>query len=139
MRWEDQELNHATENKFPEVAAAFGSLLGHASRRTAQYLRVDQNKLDVMLKEGTLDGRAAGVRIHPLCLYFRMWCRLGPGGGHPALGVLHSWGRNSTSHYAILYVSPKNDWFDIMIIAAPAPNQAMQPTASPRTASLSDD
>ena len=74
---------------------------------------------------------------HSVCIFV---CGvLGPGGGHPALGVLHSWGRNSTSHYAILYVSPKNDWFDIMIIAAPAPNQAMQPTASPRTASLSDD
>jgi hypothetical protein len=129
MRWEDQELNHATpENRFPEVLFAGLSLLGHASRHQSQYLRVDQPKLDEMVSDGILNQRAAGARIDRLCLHFRLFCRLGPGGDHyAALGITHFW-QDSVSLYAVLYFSPKNDWLDIMVITAPAPNTALEPT-----------
>jgi hypothetical protein len=129
MRWEDQELNHATpENKFPEVLFAGLSLLGHASKHQSQYLRVDQQKLDEMVAAGTLNQRAAGARIDRLCLHFRLFCRLGPGGDHyPALGITHFW-QDSVSLYAVLYFSPQNDWLDIMVIKAPAPNKSPEPT-----------
>jgi hypothetical protein len=129
MRWEEQELNHATpENKFPEVLFAGLSLLGRASKHQNEYLRVDQQKLDAMIAAGALNQRAVGARIDRLCLHFRLFCRLGPGGDHyPTLGVTHFW-QDSVSLYAVLYFSPKNDWLDIMVIKAPAP-KAPEPTA----------
>ena len=124
MRWEDQELNHATpENKFPEVFFAGLSLLGYASDHQGQYVRVDQKRLDQMLQDGDFSKQATGARIDRLCLHFRLFCRLGPGGDqYPTLGVTHFW-QNSVSLYAILYFSPKNDWLDIMAVTAPAPNK----------------
>jgi hypothetical protein len=123
MRWEDQELNHTMpENKFPEVLFAGLNLLGHASKHQSRYIRVDQQELDKMVEIGTLSQKAAGVRIDRLCLHFRLFCRLGPGGDrYPALGVTHFW-QDSVSLYAILYFSPKNDWLDIMVVTAPAPD-----------------
>src|ERR1700761_2822049 len=108
MRWEDQELNHATSgNKFPELPFAGLSLLSHASSHQNQYLRIDQQKLEKMIQAGALGQRTAGVRIDRLCLHFRLFCGLGPGGGpYPALGINHFW-QNSTSLYAIFYFSPK--------------------------------
>ena len=128
MRWEDQELNHETpENKFPEVLFAGLGLLGHASRHQSEYLRVDQEKLDVMVADGTLK-RATGARIDRLCLHFRLFCRLGPGGDHyPTLGITHFW-QDSVSLYSVFYFSPKNEWLEIMVIHAPAPNTSLEPT-----------
>jgi hypothetical protein len=41
MRWEDQELNHATpENKFPEVLFAGLGLLGFAAKQLSSYYRL---------------------------------------------------------------------------------------------------
>ena len=128
MRWEDQELNHSTsEFKFLEVFYAGIGLQGYASKHQGQYLRVDQKKLDEMVADGTLK-RATRARIDRLCLHFRLFCRLGPGGDHyPVFGVTHFW-LDSVSLYTILYFSPKNDWLDIMVITAPAPNTALEPT-----------
>jgi hypothetical protein len=132
MRWEDQELNYATpENKFPEVLFARLNLLVHASQHQGQYLQVDQQKLDKMIEFGTLSKRAAGARIDRLCLQFRLFCLLGPGGdNYPALGVTHFW-QNSVSLYAILYFSQKNDWLNIMFVTAPAPDTV--PKQAPTT------
>jgi hypothetical protein len=125
MRWEDQELNHATpENKFPEVLYAGMSLLGYVSRHQGQYVRFDQKKLDELVQDGTLPKRASGARIDRLCLHFRLFCGLGAGGeSYPPLGVTQFW-QTSESLYAILYFSPKHEWFDMMVIPAPAPNKS---------------
>lgn len=106
MRWEDEELNHATsEHKCPEVLFAGLSLLHRAAQHPGAYLRVDQKNLDEMITAGALSSKAKGARINWLCLHFRLLCRLGPGGDHyPALGVTHFW-QNSASLYAILYLS----------------------------------
>ena len=129
MRWEDQELNHATpENKFPEVLFAGLSLLGHASEHQRQYLRIDQKKLETMVAEGALNERAKGARIDRLCLHFRLFCSLGPGGDHyPTLGVTHFW-QDSVSLYAIFYFSQNNDWLEIMVVSAPAPASIVKTT-----------
>jgi hypothetical protein len=131
MRWEDQELNHATpETKFPEVLFAGVSLVAYASGHQGHYLRVDQNELDRLIQDGMLPKAAIGTRIDRLCLHFRLFCRLGPGGDHyPALGVTHFW-QDLLSLYPILYLSPKNDWLEIMVITAPAPNKSPEPTAT---------
>src|SRR5208283_5016480 len=101
------------ENKYPDVLFAGLALLGYASKHQSQYLRVGQKELDAMVDAGTLDKRATGARIDRLCLHFRLFCRLGPGGDHyPALGITQFW-QDSASLYAILYFSPKNDWLDI--------------------------
>jgi hypothetical protein len=122
MRWEDQEINHATpENKFPEVFFASLDLQGHAAKHQRQYIRVDQKALDEMVSAGILSKRTTGVRIDRLCLFFRVFCRLGPGGDHyPNLGVVHIW-IDGASHYDIIRFSPLNDWLDIMDIEAPPP------------------
>ena len=111
MRWEDQELNYGVpENKFPEVFFAGLWMLGCAAERQTRFLRLDQAKLDGMVQSGALTERAKGIRIDRLCLYYRLACSLGPGGDHyPVLGNTHFW-RDSKSLYAILYISPKNDW-----------------------------
>lgn len=85
-----------------------------------------------MVERGTLNERAAGVRIGRLCLHFRLFCRLGPGGDHyPSLGVTHFW-QDSASLYAVLYFSPRNEWLDVMVVAAPPPNKTPgPPLASP--------
>ena len=94
MRWEDQELNHETpENKFPEVLFAGLSLLGHASEHQRQYLRIDQKKLETMVAEGALNERAKGARIDRLCLHFRLFCSLGPGGDHTQHWVSRIFGK----------------------------------------------
>jgi hypothetical protein len=131
MLWEDQELNHEVpENKFPEVFFAGLFLLGCASRQQTSFLRIDQLVLDAMIERGELPKKSAGVRIDRLCLYYRLSCRLGPGGDHYAvLGTTHFW-QESTSLYAILHISPRNDWFDIMVIAGEAPNHALQAAAA---------
>lgn len=130
MRWEDQELNYAVpESKFPEVFFAGFFLLGHAPNGLGSYLRIDQQTLDGMVQKGELPKKAEGCRIDRLCLHYRLFCRLGPGGDHyPALGTMHFW-QNSESFYAILYISPKNEWLDIMAVAAEAPNHSPEPSA----------
>ena len=122
MQWEDQEINYATpENKFPEVFFSSLELRTHAGKRPGEYIRIDQEALEEMIGAGVLSQRTKGVRIDRLCLFFRLFCRLGPGGGHqPSLGITHYW-VNSNSRYAIFYFSPLNDWFDIMDIEASAP------------------
>jgi hypothetical protein len=124
MRWEDQELNHGVpENKFPEVFFTGLFLLGYASKRKGRFVRIDQQMLDDLVANDELPRKASGCRIDRLCLYYRLSCRLGPGGDHyPVLGTTHFW-ETSKSLYAILYISPKNDWFHIMVIAAEAPNE----------------
>jgi hypothetical protein len=124
MRWEDQELNHAVpENKFPEVFFAGLFLLGCASKQQGSFLHIDQQTLDQMVEKGDLPKKAQGARIDRLCLYYRLSCRLGPGGDHyPVLGTTHFW-QDSKSRYAVLYISPKNDWLDIMVVSGEAPHQ----------------
>ena len=129
MRWEDRELNHdVPENKFPEVCFAGLFLLGCASKQHGSFLRIDQRSLDQMIESGKLPKKTQGSRIDRLCLYYRLACRLGPGGDHyPVLGTTHFW-QDSRSLYAIIYISPQNDWFDIMVVAGEAPNH--EPTAA---------
>lgn len=122
MRWEDLELNYSTpETKFPEILIAGLGLLNHSSKHQSRYLRVDQQNLEEMVKTGILSQRAAGARIDRLCLHFRLFSGLGPGGdNYPALGITHFW-ENSVSLYAIIQFSPKNDWLEMMVISAPPP------------------
>jgi hypothetical protein len=123
MRWEDQELNHATESIFPEVVIACLMLLGPASRQQGRFLRIDQKTLDDMIESGKLSSRARGARINLVCLYYRLMCRLGPGGDHyPTLGTMHFW-QESDSLYGILCLSPMNDWFEVMVVSGEAPNK----------------
>jgi hypothetical protein len=135
MRWEDQELNHGVpENKFPEVFFAGLFLLGCASRQPGTFLRIDQQTLAEMVEKGELPKKAQGARIDRLCLYYRLSCRLGPGGDHyPVLGTTHFW-QDSKSLYAILYISPNNDWVHIMVVGGEAPNQTVQRTGASRSA-----
>ena len=127
MRWEDQELNHdVPENKFPEVFFAGLFLLECASRQQGTFLPIDQLVLEAMVEEGDLPKKAQGARIDRLCLYYRLSCRLGPGGDHyPVLGTTHFW-EDSKSLYAIIFISPNNDWFKIMVVGGEAPNQTVQ-------------
>lgn len=129
MRWEDQELNHnVPENKFPEVFFAGLFLFGSAAKHEGSFLEINQQKLDDMIAAGELPKKAMGARIDRLCLYFRLSCRLGPGGDHyPVLGATHFW-EDSKSLYAILYISPKNDWFNIMVVPGEAPNTSLHST-----------
>jgi hypothetical protein len=125
MRWEDQELNHAVpDNRFPEILAAWLSLFLHAEKSQGQYVRINQSKLDELIRTGECP-QAFGARIDRLCLYARLTCGLGPGGDHsPALGITNFFknsGGDSGSLYAVLYLSPNNDWLKMMIIAAPPP------------------
>lgn len=131
MRWEDQELNHQVpENRFPEVFFAGLFLLGCTSNRQGSFLRIDQQVLDEMIKKGDLPQKAKGARIDRLCLYYRLSSHLGPGGDHyPVLGTSHFW-QDSKSLYAILYISPKNEWFDIMVVPGEAPNHAPPATGA---------
>ena len=135
MRWEDQELNHEVpESEFPEVLFAGLFLLGCASMQLGRYLRIDQQTLDEMVEKGDLPKKAEGSRIDRLCLYYRLSCRLGPGGDHyPVLGTTHFW-EDSKSLYAIFYISPKNDWFHIMVVGGEAPNQTVKRTGASRSA-----
>jgi hypothetical protein len=121
MRWEDQELNHSTpETKFPEVFFAGLELPGIAEKKPNEYLEINQGKLDAMIASGELNKRTMGVKIDRLCLHFRLFCSLGPGGDHyPTLGVMHFWS-NSVSKYAVFSFSPRNDWLKIMVVTAPA-------------------
>ncbi len=122
MLWEDQELNHATpETKFPEVFFTSLELPSLAERKSGDYLLVDQEKLDAMIKTGELGSRTKGVRIKRLCMFFRLFCSLGPGEEHyPTLGVMHFWS-NSVSKYAIFCFSPNNDWLKVLVVTASAP------------------
>jgi len=122
MRWEDQELNHATaETKFPEVFFTSLELPGLAEKTPGEYMVINQSRLDVMIQSGELSKRTCGVKIDRLCLFFRLFCRLGPGGdNYPTFGVMHFWS-NSISKYTIFYFSPKNDEFKMMVISASAP------------------
>jgi len=129
MQWSDQEINHGTaETKFPEVLLASFELRGEAFKKRGQYLRVDQEVLDEMLVFGELSKHSRGVRIDRLCLLFRVYSGLSPGGeGYPVLGVSHYWQCESRSEsaskslYAILYISPENDWLKIMVVEGPSP------------------
>ena len=123
MRWEDQELNREVpENKFPEVFFAGLFLPGCASKQQGSFLHIDQHVLDQMVENGDLPKKARGARIDRLCLYYRLSCRLGPGGDpYPVLGATHFWA-DSKNFYTILYISSKNDWVDIMIVSGEAPD-----------------
>ena len=118
LHWEDQELNHATpETKFPEVFFAGLSLPMFAAKQRGKYFYFDQTKLNEMLESGLLTERALGVRIDQLCLHYRLFCRLNPGGdAYPTFGVMHFW-KDSESLYSIFYFAPKNDWFKIMVVS----------------------
>jgi hypothetical protein len=122
LRWEDQELNHATpENKFPEVFYAGHFLPMLAAKQQGKFLQIDQAALERMVASGTLNERARGVRIDRLCLHCRLFCRLGPGGGsYPEIGAMHFW-RDSESLYIILHISPANDWVGIMVVSGECP------------------
>jgi hypothetical protein len=128
MRWEDQEINHKTCDDFPEVICAFLSLVGRAERVRSYFVHIDQPRLDDMIGDGRLIKQARGARIDRLCLYCRLMCRLGPGGDdYSALGAFPYWS-DSESLYGIVYISPKNDWFDIMVVVGEAP---IQPSNAP--------
>lgn len=144
MRWEGQELNHGTpEGKFPEVLWAHFSLLSLAESRAAtvlnrprSFLKVDQATLDRMQLSGELSVKAKGVRIDRLCLRFRLACRLNPGGGRNSdLGVMQYWSqkpnrRTAQSYYAVVEISPLNDWLNIFVVAADVPRDTPSPVAS---------
>ena len=124
MLWEDQELNHKVgETRFPEVYISGKFLLSCAAKEHGQFLRLDQLKLDDMVRAGNLPERSKGMRIDRLCLYYRVFYSLGPGGDHyPVLGAMHFWGA-SRSRYALVQISPQNDWLDIMVLnGEPPPN-----------------
>lgn len=90
-------------------------------KREGQYIRIDQEALHEFVETGALSERTKGVRIDRLCLFFRMFCNLGPGGGnYPTMGITHYW-VNDSSHYIIFCFSPLNDWFDMMDTEAPVP------------------
>lgn len=127
MRWEDQELNHENvETKFPEVLYASLSLPCRAAQNRGTFMPLDQSGLDAMVESGKLSPKARGVRIGRLCLYYRLFCRLGPGGGpYPELGVMHFWYAGE-SLYAIFYISPKNDWLSVMVVAGGEPDSPPQ-------------
>ncbi len=129
MRWEDQELNYGTaENKFPEVLYASLSLPCRAAKNRGSFLHVDQSGLDSMVESGALNAKARGTRIDRLCLHYRLFCRLGPGGNqYPDLGVMHFW-YGGESLYAIFHLPPKNDWLSVMVVAGEAPNPPLQRT-----------
>ena len=131
MRWEDQELNHEVpENKFPEVMYAGLFLMAYTARHQGRFLHIDQQALDQLIQKGDLPSKAQGARIDRLCLYFRLACRLGPGGDpYAVLGTTHFW-QASRSVYAILYISPQNAWFQIMVLEGAAPNQPLRATAA---------
>ena len=124
MRWEDQELNHATSANQASRGVCRWTFLDRIHfKESGQYIQITQNKLDEMIRDGTLNKKTAGARMSPdFILHSRLCCRLGPGGGHyPTLGITHFW-QDSVSCYAILYFSPKNDWLKIMAITAPPPS-----------------
>ena len=119
-RWDDQEINYATETKFPEIIHATLIIPRWAEKFRGTFLKLDQVKLDALLESGEFPEKMRGARIDRVCLYFRLFCRLGPGGDHyPALGVMH-WYRVE-SLYAIFYFSPTNDWLQVMVLAGEAP------------------
>ena len=124
MRWEDQELNHEVpENKFPEVMYAGLFLMAFAARQQGLFLKIDQGTLEQMIEKGHLPVKAKGARIDRLCLYYRLACRLGPGGErYPVLGTTHFWS-GAQSLYAILFISFENAWLHIMVLRGEAPNK----------------
>ena len=74
-----------------------------------------------MVARGELPKTAQDARIDRLCLYYRLACRLGPGGDHyPALGVMHFW-QGSRSLFAIINLSPLNDWCKILVVPGEPP------------------
>jgi hypothetical protein len=139
MRWEDQELNRETaETKFPEVFYASLSLPCRAAQSRGTFVPLDQSGLDAMVESGALNPKARGTRIDRLCLYFRLFCRLGPGGDqYPELGVMHFW-FGGESLYAIFHISPQNDWLSIMVVPGEAPNSPLQRTPGSASVSSSD-
>ena len=123
MRWEDQELNFRTGAEFPEIVYAHIALLNRAEKVRSYFVRVDQQVLDEMLADGRIGKMARGARIDRLCLYYRLTCRLGPGGDdYPSLGTVHYWGGSDLeSLYGIVYISPRNDWINVMVVSGEAP------------------
>ena len=120
-RWEGQELNWATESKFPEVVYAGLFLTAYADKRRGKYIKLDQAKLDELVQSGALPEKARGVRIDRLCLYYRLFCRLGPGGDdYPVFGVMNFY--SSESVYAIFLISPKNDSLQVIVLAGEGPS-----------------
>lgn len=134
MHWEDQELNFATpEGKYPEVLAAKFALLAEAERSLGRYLRVDQSSLDA-LPLPMLRTKIESPRLDRVCLHFRLSCGLAPGGErYPVLGAMH-YSCDSKSMYAIVHISPQNDWLNVMCVTAEEPIQRLEPTAVWRTA-----
>lgn len=128
MRWEDQELNHASpEGKYPEVLAAKFGLLAEAERGSGRYVHVDQPMLDAFPLRALREKKEA-PRIDRVCLHFRLSCGLGAGGErYPVLGAMHYWA-DSKSRYAIIHISPGNDWLRVMSVAAEEPIQPPQTT-----------
>ena len=146
MRWEDQEYNQDTEHQFYEVTHVAMWLMSTVSREPGHFTRIDQAKLNEIIQSGKLINekvqppdfteRLKGVQIYRLCLCFRMRCGLQPEGGRfPNLGVCHFWilpkkkwllpqKTGAESHYSILYISPKNEWFDMMGIRGESPGES---------------
>jgi len=131
MRWEDQELNYAVpETKFPEVLEAMFALLDRAERAAGRFIACDATAAAALpLKQFADRGPA---RIDRLSLHLRLACRISPGGGpYAELGVFHYWS-GKMSMYAIVHVSPTNDWFELMCVAAPEPNKSPETNALER-------
>jgi hypothetical protein len=132
MRWEDQELNYGIpETTFPEILEAKFALLAQAERSQGRYASVDEaTATRLPLKQFADRGP---VRINRLCLHFRLACRISPGGGaYAELGAFHYWsGRKSM--YAIAHISPKNDWMELMCVAADEPNQLPRATGQEKS------
>ncbi len=122
MPWERQEKDQEVLN-----ASTWSQLQHYASRHKGQSFRIDQQALNDIAKNGWFDPAIKSPpNISRLCLYLRRACGLCAGGGQaPALGAAHSWD-NATSLYTIVYISPVNDWFNIMVVTGEAPNPALQ-------------
>ena len=118
LEW-TKELRHAAEYQVPEVVVAM-ALRGYADEHLGQKFRIDQTTLNEMIELGIFKPALPaykGARIDRLCLHFRLFCRLAPGGEPaPPTGVTE-WANlrgATTNYYGVLRFSPENDWLEIV-------------------------
>ncbi len=131
MRWEDQEVNYATETgEIKDTLMASCGVLRKARKKKGKYIRVDQGCLDTLIEQADLSEEIKETKIERFCLYHRLMSGIGPGGeAGPTLGIMHYW-VDSKSYYGIFQFSPQNDWIDVMTIKEDQPNKAPQTTSA---------
>jgi hypothetical protein len=119
-RWEDQEIKIGTSSaEFPKETIALFCLCSYAQKCREEFVHIDQPILDGLIASQQLPKEAKGARIDRLCLFFRLRCRLGPGGdGEASLGAFPFWS-NDDNCYAITYISPLNNWLDLTVLKGP--------------------